>query len=195
MELKTYRIVKNMLLPLKTNIIIDDAFFQVGKKKIEWQNIKACSCYIQSVNRGMNYIIALDGVNKESVYLNIVHNIAASKSKKETFAEIYNLALEQIEIHHILPKANEYIKELERGNEVTIEKVRVSISQVEINVGLIKKEKVTLPMEDIELQFIDGSGGFGIGSKTNKKQFQHIIMAGSESRYLLQVMRHLLGTN
>lgn len=192
MEQKTYRIVKNMLLPFKTTIIIDEDFLQVGKKKVNWKDVKACSCHVQSINGAMNYIVALDGVNGEKVQLNIVHNIAASKKKKDMFAEIYNTTVSQLEKHHIIPKAQDILKDIEKGNEVTLAKAVFSNKGVEILKGMMKKEKIFLPMEEVDIQFLDGSGGFDICSKNNRKTHQFIQLANPDSRYILEVMSKLV---
>lgn len=181
-----------MLLPFKTTIIIDEDFLQVGKKKINWKDVKACSCHIQSINGAMNYIVALDGVNGEKVQLNIVHNLAASKKKKEMFADIYNTTLSQLEKHHIIPRSQEILKEIERGDEVTLAKTVFSNKGVEILKGMMKKEKIFLPMEEVDIQFLDGSGEFDICSKNNRKTHQFIQLANPDSRYILEVMSNFV---
>jgi len=192
MEQKNFRIVKNILLPIKTNITIDEDFIQIGKKKINWRDVKACSAHIMSVNRATNYIVAMDGINGEKVQLNIVHALTAKKKKKEDFADIYNSTIAQLEKYHILPKAAEIMKDIERGNEVTLAKAVFSNKGVEVLKGLVKKEKVFIPMEDINLEFVDGSGGFNLISKSNSKDRQFIQMANPDSRYILEIMSNFV---
>ena len=192
MEQKNYKIVKNILWPVKTPITLDEDFIQMGKKKINWKDVKACSAHIMSVNKATNYIVSMDGVNGEKLSLNIVHALTAKKSKKETFADIYYTTIAQLEKYHIHPRATEILKDMERGNEVTLAKAVFSQKGVEILKGMMKKEKVFIPMEDIDVQFIDGSGGFNLCSKANPKNRQFIQMASPDSRYILAIMANFV---
>lgn len=124
--------------------------------------------------------------------LNIVHALTAKKKKKEEFADIYYTTVSQLEKYHIHPRAAEILSELERGNKVTLAKAVFTKHGVEVLKGMVKKEKVFIPMEDVDVQFVDGSGGFQILSKSNPKKRQFIEMAKPDSRYILAVMANFV---
>ncbi len=191
MENKTYSIIKNILWPFKTTIEIGPEVISMSGKTIKWKEIESFISHIVSVNNGMNYIIAINDNNKTSININMVHNMLAAKAKKEKFAEIYENILEKITKQHILPKTEYMMNEIANGRELKIGGVLVSNRKVQISKGLIKKEKLILPLNMTKIVFIDGSGGFRIASTSNDKDFQHISLADPESRYLLHLMTKL----
>ena len=120
------------------------------------------------------------------------HALTAKKDKKETFADIYYTTVAQLEKYHIHPRATEILNEMDRGGEVTLAKAVFTKQGVEVLKGLVKKEKVFIPMDDIDVQFVDGSGGFNLISKSNSKNRQFIEMAKPDSRYILAVMANFV---
>ncbi len=192
MEQKTYSIIKNFLFPVKTKVVLDEDFIQMGKKKMNWKDVKSCSCHIMSVNKATNYIVTMEDVNRKKLQINIVHSLTAKKEKKEIFADIYDTTVEQLQKYHVQPRAQEALNNIQKGNEVTLAKAVISNKGVEILKGMVKKEKVFIPMEDAEIQFIDGSGGFNISSIENPKNRQFIQMSNPDARCILAVLGQLV---
>jgi hypothetical protein len=191
MKTKKYSIIKSILWPFKTTIEIGADLITMNGKTIKWKEIESFCCHIISVNNGMNYIISIIDKQKKSIKINMVHNMLAAKAKKEKFAEIYESILANITKQHILPKTENMLHELLKGKELKISGVLMTADKVEISKGIIKKEKLNLPVNMIKLVFHEGTGGFRISSKSNEKDSQHIPLADPESRYLLLLLTKL----
>lgn len=192
MEKKTFRIVKNILWPFKSTIEIGPDGISNNGKMIKWEDMTAFSCSITSINKAMNYIIACDQKEGKGIYLNFIVAITGSKKKKRKFAEIYDMAHEGFTKHLIMPKSQNMFDEIQAGKEITVAGAMVSKNSVVVTKGMMKKEKITIPLNEIELQHPSGTGGFRIASTQNKKDYQHFDYGGGESRYLLALLEKML---
>lgn len=191
METKTFKIVKNMLFPIRSVIEIGSEGIANKGKFVAWENIKEFSCSITSVNRAMNYIIAYDDNYGKGYTLNFIVTIVGSKKKKAMFYEIFAMFHEGVITHHILPKSKQWFDKIEAGEEITLAGSNLSKKGIEVEIGMMRKEKVFIPYENIKIEHPNGIGGFRVVSSKNKKHFQHFLYPGTETRYLLAVLERM----
>lgn len=192
METKQFRFVKNMLWPVKTTIEVGPGGIKHKNDLVPWQEIDAFSYGITSINRAMNYVVVYQDKQGKGHSLNYVVSLFGSKKKKSMMAELYGMLHEGFTTHHVAPKAQELVAKIRAGETIPLQGCQVSQQGVEIQKGLVKKEKIFIPAEDVQLGSRDGSGGFDIFSAKDRKSSMFIqFQGGAESRYLLAVLNQL----
>lgn len=192
MEKKIFKIIKNILIPIKTTIEIGPEGISYKGKFTKWENIVGFSCRLEIINGAKNYTIAYDDSSGKGYIINFIVSLMGSKKKKQMFAEIYEMALIGFEEHLVKPKVVGLLNEIELGKELELEKAQLSREGISITKGMMKKEKIFIPIEDVMLNYPEGTGGFRVISKKNSKDFQHFPYGGADSRYLLAILQNLV---
>ena len=191
MEKKTFKIIKNMLFPVKTTIEMGPEGITYKGKFVAWNDIVDFSYSITSINRALNYQISYSDKNGKNYILHFMHSIAGSKKKKEIFAEIYGMFHEGVTNALILPNAKKWADDIRKGLEVTLAGAIITNKGITVPKPMRKKQTFFIPWDQIEIEHRDGSGGFDVKSNTMPKErgfFQYSIVG---SRYLLATLEQL----
>lgn len=191
MEKKTFRFIKNILLPIKSTIEVGPEGVLNKGKFVAWKDMKSCNYSITSINGAMNYIIHYTDQHDKFHQLNFIVAITGSKSKKAMFSEIYSMFHEGFSEHIILPRSEATTQAISRGQEVVLAGATISKKGVHVPRALKKKDQVFIPLEEIQIEHRDGSGGYDVQSASNPKDRGFFQYAQPESRELLATLEKL----
>lgn len=158
-----------MLWPFKTNLEISDLGIDNHGKKVKWEDITEFSYGIQIINGANNYVITYKDKNGKKSTLNYIVSLVGSKKKKEMFAEIYALLERGFTTKLLNPMVANLKAKVDAGETVNLCKCEVNNSGITIQKGMLKKEAVHIPWEEVELSSPEGSGNLVITSSANKK--------------------------
>lgn len=192
MEKKTFKIIKNLLFPVKSTIEIGPEGILNKKKFVRWEDIDKFSYAINSINGAMNYIVGYTEKDGKGHAINFIVTLTGSKKKKAMFAEIYQMLHEGFTKHHIKPLSEKYFGEIQAGKEVNLAGTTLSKKGIQGKKGMLKKQDLFIPAEDIKLVHRDGSGGFDVASIQNPKEALFFTyQGGHDSRILLAILEKM----
>lgn len=188
METKTYKIVKNYLWPFPSTIEIgSDGILSKGKL-ISWNSIEGFSHHIIRENSGTIYSTVLVDHNKKYHNLAILAGDNATDEKKQLFAEIYSTIAKGLTEFVLVPKVKSNLKLLKSGRELILEKAVVTNKGIQVRKGMLKKETVFIPLDEIRIEHTEGAGGFKVFSSVKYKDAEFFSYEGGETRFLLATL-------
>lgn len=192
MEKKTYSVVKNILLPIKSTIEIGPEGILNKKKFTKWEEIDTFSYSLKIVNGGRLYSITYNTKDNKRNQLHFTVSLTGSKKKKQLFEDIYNHFHIGFTDKVIYPKSEEIVKKIESGETVEIAKAKLSKNQITIRPGIMKKKSADINLTDLRISHVDGSGGFNVSSKTDDKSNALFLYEIPETRVLLATLERLV---
>ncbi len=194
LETKEFKIVRNILWPVKSTIVISDAGINNNGKIVNWDEIDRFTlCHNRINNSADQYLVEYWKKDGKRSYMSVVVGILAKRKKKDAGRGIF-LALQQgFDEKLIKPRLEKLIAEHTSGNVFELAGCKISPEDLRFVKGLISKEGVILPWIDVRLTYPDGVGGIQIYSE--KKSSDKIIVQTShqEYRYLAAFLEWKLG--
>ncbi len=191
LETKTYKFVRNPLWPVKSTIEVSDAGISSKGNLVKWEDITEFSYLINVINGAPNYIYNYRDANGKKTIISMVALVTAKKAKKQMFEEIYHTIDQGFKEKVIAPRAKEIAAKISNGESVTLGKCILSIKGIEIRKGLVKKEPVLIPWEDVVVS-PPQQGAYFISSAKDKKDSMSISYETSKDSRLLEGVLKLM---
>ncbi len=192
MEKKEYKILKNILMPVKSVIEIGPEGIVNKGKKTNWEDITSFTNSLQIINKAHSYNITYTNKQNKTNRINFIVPITGKKKKKELFKEIYNHFQTGFAEKIVYPQSKELADSVINGETIEVAKAKLSKDNIVVRPGLMKKKELTIAFDDIRILHVDGTGGFHVGSKNSEQKGQELFMYDKpDTRLLLAVLERL----
>ena len=193
METKEFKIVRNILWPVKSSVIIGDDGINNNGKLVRWDEIDRFSLCHNRINSADQYLVEYWKKGGKRDYMSVVVGLLAKKKKKQMGAELYLMLQHGFEEKLIKPKLEKLIAEHNAGYIFEVAGCKISPEDFRFVKGLIQKEGVILPWIDVRITYPDGVGGIQIYSEKNSSDRIIVQTNNVESRYLFAFLEWKLG--